>query len=157
MSRASHLLPMALVSLLALGACDSDPTQIIQDFCSLEPLPLSGNADAPVVTDVALEVQPGQVVFLMTATDPQGDQDLVGIQQTVGVFPDIRCQGDPVQLVDDLACSGCEESFGNVATDTGNPTLFNAISAAATWPVAVDIVDADGNRTVGRVSAQVVR
>jgi hypothetical protein len=40
---------------------------------------------------------------------------------------------------------------------TANPALFAVIAASATWPVAVDFADLDGDRISGRVLARIVR
>ncbi|HEX6134421.1 MAG TPA: hypothetical protein VFZ24_10670 [Longimicrobiales bacterium] len=138
------------------GACGEDPV-IIVDRCEAVALPLSGSADAPVVTDVGLEVQTGIIVALATATDPQGSANLSNVIQRLGVFPDPpSCRESPLILQDDLAGSGVEESFGTVVDAAANPALFNAIAAAQEWPVDVDFADADGNRTTGRVRARVI-
>lgn len=143
---------------LGIAGCGDDGTTLPTDACDLEPLPLSGSASGPVVQDVTLEVQAGVgIVVLATAMDPQGTDGLLNVQQTVGVFPDSRCQGAPLQVFDDLAASGVEESFGTAVGATANLALFNAIQASTTWPVEVDFLDVDGNRTQGRVEGVVSR
>ena len=139
----------------AATACGDDPVRP-DDACDTIALPLSGDADGPVITDVALEVQPGSgIVAIATATDPGGDDNLRDVLQSIGVFPDVRCEGQPIVIQDDLAGSGVEETFGTVVDGAANPSLCAAIAAATTWPVAVEFRDVDGNRTTGRVRARV--
>ncbi|HEU4681471.1 MAG TPA: hypothetical protein VFS51_06990 [Gemmatimonadales bacterium] len=117
---------------------------------------MTGNSDAPVVTDVALEAQAGEgIVVLATATDPQGSNDLRDVLQTVRVFQDARCELSPIVLQDDLAGSGLEESFG-IAVPASNQSLFATIAEAESWPVAVEFRDIDDNSTSGRVLARVL-
>lgn len=123
--------------------------------CDTVSLPLTGPADGPVIVDVTLEVQSTGVIVLATATDPQGSGNLLGVMQTVSVFPDTTCTGTPIVIEDDLAESGVEESFGTIVAADQQPTLYSAIAAAASWPVALDFRDGDGNRTRGRIMAAV--
>lgn len=124
----------------------------------LDSLPLGGEANAPMVTAVALEDQGGQrIVVHVTATDPQGDADLIDVNQTVGVFRNDRCEGTPILLQDDLAGSGIEESFGTAVDTTTDADLYAAIAGAETWPVELTFRDAGGNAVSGRVEARVFR
>jgi hypothetical protein len=132
-----------------------DPNNSI-DTCGTVAMPLSGSADAPSVTDVGLEVQASGIVIVATVTDPQGSPNLLGVNQSIGIFPDDACGGTAIVLVDDIAYSGVEETFGTVVDASANPALYNAISAAASWPAQVEIVDLDGNRTFGRVRARII-
>ena len=127
------------------------------DLCNVVDLPLSGEQNAPIITDVALEVQAGDgIVVLVTAADPQGSANLRDVLQIVRVFQDNRCDVSPIVVQDDLAYSGVQESFG-VAVPPSNQALFNAIAAAEAWPVAVDFSDANGNATSGRVMARIIQ
>ena len=140
-----------------LVGCGDDPSEP-EEGCVLEPLPFNAQADGPTVTDVALEDQGGErIVLHVTATDPQGSADLVDVDQTVGVFPDARCEGAPVTLRDDLVGSGVEETFGTVVEAATDPALHAAIAGSAQWPVSVEIRDASGNVLSGRVAARVFR
>lgn len=142
---------------LSLLSCGDDATTDPVDVCQTVPLPLVGSQGAPTVTDVALDPQVGEgVVVLATATDPEGTDNMLTVVQTIGVFPDEVCEGPPIVLRDDLACSGCEESFG-IAVSSDNQSLFANIAASVTWPVTVDFSDLDGHHTTGRVRARVVR
>jgi hypothetical protein len=141
--------------LAVVVSCDSGTTDPGDD-CDTVGLPLSGSAAAPTVVSVLLEVQPSGIVLLATATDPQGTDNLLGVDQQISVFPNVRCTGTPIVVRDDLAGSGVEESFGTVVGATANPALYNAIASADAWPVDVDFRDHDGNRTAGRVMAAVV-
>jgi hypothetical protein len=146
---------MMLVGLTTLLVACDDSTSL--DFCQLSALPLRGNADGPTVTAVGLEIQSTEIVLVATATDPQGSANLRDIPQSIGVFPDNRCEGAPLRLEDDLAESGVEETFGTVVTSTGNAALYQAIAAASSWPVEVDFIDVDGNGVAGRVGARIIR
>ena len=139
----------------ALAACGDTPIES-GDNCNVVPFPLTGDASGPVVTSVALEVQADGVVLLATATDPDGTDNLLDVTQSIGVFPDLQCNGAPIVLEDNLAGSGIEESFGTAVDRVLNPTLYNTIASSNLWPVVVDFRDADGNRTTGHVSAVVV-
>jgi hypothetical protein len=139
----------------AAAACGDGPSGP-DDNCSIVALPLQGSANAPTVTDVALEVQPGGIVVLATATDPQGSADLANVVQSIGVFPNDDCTGIGVVLLDDISASGVEESFGTVFTSGQNPLQYGNVSAAASWPVMVDFRDVDGNRTSGQVRARII-
>jgi hypothetical protein len=145
---------LSLIS-LPLLSCGDSPTDSGSQ-CGTVALPLAGATNAPTVTDVGLEIQIGAVVLVATAVDPQGDANVQGVLQTIGVFPDDRCAGAPIVLQDDLANSGVEETFGTVVSSTDNPQLYTTIAAAANWPVAVDFVDLDGNQTTGRVRARII-
>lgn len=145
---------LAVLLLPALVACDDDPTEL--QGCMLSDLPLQGSAAAPRVVDVALEAQPSGIVILATATDPQGTEDLLGVLQAVGVYPDPGCQEAPLVMRDDLAGSGVEESFGMVVDAAASPALYAAIAAADEWPVQLDFRDASGNRTTGIILARVI-
>jgi hypothetical protein len=94
------------------------------------------------------------IVVLATATDPQGGDNLRDVLQTIGVFPDERCEGDAILLQDDLVDSGVEESFG-IAASASSP-LFAEIAASTTWPVSVDFSDLDGNRVTAHVIARII-
>lgn len=137
------------------GACGSDSTGP-GDNCDTAALPLSGSEDGPVVAVVSLEVQSGGIVVLATVTDPQGTDNLRDVEQSISVFPNALCTGSPIVVRDDLAGSGVEESFGTAIAAGDDPALYSSIAAAATWPVAVDFRDQDGNRTLGRVMAAVI-
>ena len=145
---------LSLLSFLALANCDNGPVEPA-NLCATVPLPLHGAAAGPVVVDVGLEVQPGIIVVVATATDPQGTTNLGGLLQSVGVFANARCEGSPLTIQDDLAGSGVEETFGTAVDSLVNGTLYNAIAGATTWPVTVDFQDMDGNHTIGRVLADV--
>lgn len=144
----------ALLVSLAAGSCGDDRVGP-SDLCGLAPLPLSVPGDGPSVIDVSLEIQGAAVVVHATATDPQGDGDLIDVIQSVGVFRDERCSTAPIVLEDDLAGSGIEETFGTALEQDDDPDLFDAIAASATWPVELDFRDASGNRVNGRVAARV--
>jgi hypothetical protein len=144
-----------LALLLSSVSCGDNPAPTANDICQTVDLPLTGDAAGPTVVDVALEPQTGDgLVVLATATDPEGTENMADVLQTIGVFPDAVCQGSPIMVQDDLACSGCEESFGPAVPS--NAPLFNEIAAAQTWPVTLDFFDLDGHRTQGRVLARVI-
>jgi hypothetical protein len=143
---------------LSLLSCSGNSTSPAgDDSCHTLDLPLSGEQNAPVITDVALEVQPGSgIVVLVTAADPQGSENLQDVLQIVRVFQDQGCDGSPIVLQDDLAYSGVEESFGT-AVPSSNQALYDAIAAADSWPVALEFSDANGNTTSGRVMARIIQ
>jgi hypothetical protein len=143
---------------LLLLSCDGDNSGPAgDDSCHALELPLSGEQNAPVITDVALEVETGRgIVVLVTAADPQGSEDLRDVLQIVRVFQDNRCDGSPIVVQDDLANSGIQESFG-VAVPASNQPLFNTIAAAESWPVALEFSDANGNTTSGQVMARIIQ
>jgi hypothetical protein len=143
------------VVLICLLSCGYKPPTGPPDPCLSENLPISGSQSAPTVKDVALELQTDGVVVLATATDPEGSDNMLHVVQTIGLFPDIECQGEPILVQDDIACSDCEESFG-IAVPASNQSLYNQISASAGWPVTVDFSDIDGHKTQGRVLARIV-
>jgi hypothetical protein len=147
-----RITPYVLLPLLFVACSESSGPD---DLCNTASLPLDGTGEGPVIVDVGLEVQPGGIVVLATATDPQGDPNLFNVVQTVGVFPDSRCEGTAITIQDDLAGSGLEESFGTAVDATTAATLYGRIAAATSWPVTVDFLDVDGNRTTGRVMADV--
>jgi hypothetical protein len=147
--------PLLAASIALLAACGDGVTEST-DNCNTVALPLTNGAAGPTVTSVTLEVQPAGIVVLASATDPDGSDNLVDVTQSVGVFPDAQCNGTPIELQDDLAGSGVEESFGTAVDMVVNPTLYNTIASVAAWPVAVDFRDADGNRVTGRVMATVI-
>jgi hypothetical protein len=152
--------PKSILVLFLAAGCgdDTGPTDGAGDgSCLIVDLPVRGDRDAPMITDVALEVQDEEgIVVLATATDPQGSENLRDIPQIIRVFQDARCVGSPIVLQDDLVASGVEESFGLAVTPSNGP-LFSAISAAPSWPVELDFTDADGNSTSGQVLARVLR
>lgn len=137
---------------------DSGPAGIGNDgVCQPLDLPVRGERNAPLITDVALEVQMGEgIVVLVTATDPQGSENLEDVPQIVRVYQDAGCASSPIVVQDDVAYSGVEESFG-VAVPASDGALFSAISASQTWPVELDFRDADGNSTSAQVLARVLR
>ncbi len=154
-----RFLAAAALVVLFGAACgddsDDDPMNPI-DPCSAVALPVGGaNANAPTVTDVALEVQGDYIVLHATVTDPQGDANLQNIDQTIGVFQDDACGSTTVNLVDDIANSGQEETFGTVTDVMTNAALHAAIAASVNWPVELHIRDADNNITHARVRARV--
>jgi hypothetical protein len=147
---------VATLALLLSGvSCGDNPAPTAADICQTVALPLSGDPAGPTVTDVALEIQPVGVVVLATATDPEGTDNMLQVLQTIGVFSDAVCLDAPIVVRDDLACSGCEESFGTGVPAT-NQTLYDEIAAAQTWPVTLDFSDIDGHQTQGRVLARVI-
>jgi hypothetical protein len=137
-----------------LAGCDGDSSGPSQD-CGAATLPWGASALAPRITDIALEAQPSGIIVLVTATDTE-PAGLAGVQQSLGVYRDAACTTTPIIVVDDLAGSGVEESFGTAVDAATDATLYATISAAAQWPVVVDFSDADGNRTTGRVMARVI-
>jgi hypothetical protein len=149
-----RLIVITCMVLLAGVSCGDNPAPTAEDICQTVALPLSGDPAGPTVTDVALEVQPSEVVVLATATDPQGTDNMLQVVQTIGVFADAVCQDTTIELQDDLACSGCEESFSTLVSSS-HP-LYQQIAAAQTWPVTLDFSDIDGHRTQGRVLARVI-
>jgi hypothetical protein len=135
---------------LTLVACSDDGTDPAADE-----LPLAGDSNGPLVTDVAIELQEGDgVTVLATATDPQGTPNLRDVPQIIRVFQDPRCERSPIVMQDDLVGSGVEESFGQAAPRSSE--LYEAIAATNGWPVEVDFRDADGNATSGRVLARII-
>lgn len=149
---------LLIVATFGVVACGDDGVDPVDDPCMALPLPLSGVSDAPTVTDVALEIQPGEgAIVVATATDPQGTENLTNVVQTVGVFPDADCNGTPIEIQDDLVGSGVEETFGTAVSAVDHAALFQAIAAASSWPVEVEFSDVDGNVTAGRIMARVVR
>ena len=146
---------VAAVSLSLMACGGDDAANAGADECQLVELPLSGETNGPLVTDVARELQPGDgVIVLATATDPQGTSNLRDVPQIIKVFQDALCERSPVVLQDDLSRSGQEESFGAAAPRASQ--LYDAIAAANSWPVEVDFRDIDGNATSGRVRARVI-
>lgn len=141
---------------VTVGSCSSN-TSAPENRCGDTALPLAGFGAAPTITSVLLEVQAGGIVVLATASDPQGSGNLVNVTQEISVFRDARCESPPITVKDDLAGSGIEESFGTAVQAAAEPDLYSRIASASTWPVAVDFRDADGNRTIGRVRASVVK
>ena len=145
---------LPLVTAVCGGA---DGPEVVESMCELRSLPFSGSADAPQLTDVGLEIQPSGIVPVATATDPQGFANVDGVVQIVGVYPDDRCVGPPVEVQDDLAGLGLEETFGT-AVPSSDTAVYGAIQAATVgWPVHVRFSDADGNVTEGDVTARLIR
>ena len=145
-----------LVGACACSTGDSAPV-VSASECEIQGLPLSGAPGAPVVSDVGLEVQSSGIVPVATATDPQGDDDLRNVTQSLGVYPDNRCEGAPITVQDDLAGGGLEETFGTAIPATDS-VVYRAITAStAGWPVRVEFTDASGNRTSGDVLARIIR
>lgn len=142
---------------VVLAACDdTGGPEVIQSLCELQTLPFAGSAAAPSLTDVGLEIQPSGIVPVATASDPQGFANVDGVLQTIGVYPDARCEGPPVEVQDDLAGVGIEETFGTAVPST-EADLYAAIAAADSWPVRVRFADLDGNITEGDISARLIR
>lgn len=150
-----RLLTFVLLS-NALLSCGDNTATAVDNACGTVALPLRGNANAPTLTDVGLEVQANGIVVVATASDPQGSENMRSILQTIGVFPDRRCEGTAIVLRDDLAYSGVEETFGTAVDAASDPALYNEIAANVTWPVEVNFLDIDGNRSTGRVPARVI-
>ena len=147
---------LSLLALFLVSCGEDHAGPVGGDACQAEDLPLSGEQNAPVITDVALEVQPGTgIVVLVTAADPQGSENLQDVLQLVRVFQDAGCDGSPIVLQDDLAYSGVEESFGT-AVPSSNQPLYNSIAGAESWPVGLEFSDANGNTTSGRVMARII-
>jgi hypothetical protein len=148
--------PLILLFVVSCGD-DTGPNGVGGgEVCELEELPVQGSSNAPLVTDVALEVQDqGGIVLHATASDPQGDDDLHDILQIIRVFQDPLCETSPIVLQDDLVGSGVEETFGT-AVERGTD-LYHAIAAAESWPVELDFRDADDNATQAQVMARVFR
>jgi hypothetical protein len=140
-----------------VAACGSDGVMPNDDRCATVALPLSGGANGPTVTEVVLEVQSSVVTLALTATDPQGSDNLRAVTQTARIFTNLRCEGSPIVLTDDIAYSGLEETFGTVVEAAQNRMLYDLMSAAANWPVQVELADRDGNTTAGRVRARIER
>ncbi|HEX2165738.1 MAG TPA: hypothetical protein VHG09_00750 [Longimicrobiales bacterium] len=154
--RMPPMLAALLVTVAFVAACGDDEATAPAARCQTVSLPVSGSAAAPVITDVGLEVQPSGIVVVATVTDPQGTSNLLGVEQSIGVFSDALCGGSPIDVRDDIAESGIEETFGTVVDAAVNPDLHGAISAAQAWPVEVDMSDLDGNRTNARVLARII-
>lgn len=152
-SRATTLLFIA-----TLAACGGGTDPAEEDLCMIQSLPFSGGPDAPAVTDIGLELQPTEgAVVVATVSDAQGGSNLEDVIQSVGVFPDARCEGTPLVVHDDFIDVGVEETFGTAVDIDEHPDIYSAIDASLRWPVEVDFVDLDGNRTKGRLSARLIR
>jgi hypothetical protein len=147
------LLPFLFASLIS---CGESLTEADPDLCAPAALPLSGPANSPTITDVGLEVTSDGIILVATASDPQGSANVQDVEQAIGVFPNARCDGQPIVLRDDLAYVDIEETFGPVVTASSNAPLFNAIADATTWPVQVEFADIDGNKTLGQVRARII-
>lgn len=141
---------------LALTGCDATTEVVDRSLCQFEELPFSGSTEAPVITDVGLEIQPDGIVPVATATDPQGFANVDGVLQSIGVYPDTRCDGPTVEVQDDLAGVGLEETFGTAVPVT-EADFYGAVSASSAWPVRVRFADLDGNVTSGDISARLIR
>lgn len=148
------LVRLAVTLMFALAACGDDPAG--STSCDPVALPFNGGANAPTVTHVGLEVQESGIVLVATATDPQGSSDLLGVQQSAGVYQDAACRTTPIMLTDDLSGSGVEETFGTAVDAAESPQLHGTIAAAASWPVLIDFRDVSGNRTAAVVRARVL-
>ena len=149
---------MAWMFLTTLSACGGGTDPITDDLCMVESLPFSGGANAPAVTDIGLELQPNEgAVVVATVNDPQGGANLRDVVQSVGVFPDSRCEGTPLVVRDDFVDVNVEETFGTAVSVATQPEVYAAIDASLRWPVEVDFVDLDGNRTRGRLLARLIR
>jgi hypothetical protein len=142
---------------LSMAACSDNAGTGGADACQVVDLPIAGNANAPLVIDVALEAQVGEgIVVLATATDPQGSENIRDVLQIIRVYQDIRCELSPIVVQDDLVGSGVEESFG-IAVPATSQALFDAIAQSESWPVAVEFRDINENSTSGRVLARVIQ
>lgn len=155
-----HALAGACLVALCIGAtaCGDDGVQPPASECDLRALPFSDEPNGPLIVDVGLEVQVGEgIIVVATATDPQGSDNLDDVLQSAGVYPDEGCVGTPFTLIDDLAGSGLEETFGTAVSIDSEPALVARISAATSWPVHIDFRDLDGHRTQGDVQARIIR
>jgi hypothetical protein len=152
-----RLVLLSLMSLLACSESDpmSGPGPCISADCGVRSLPMSDAADAPALIEAALECQSHAVVALVTVTDPQGTDDLLTVQQSVGVATNDNCSGTPILLQDDLAGSGLEESFGDAVRADTMPGLYEAICGCTEWAIQVELSDLEGNTTSGWVAARV--
>jgi hypothetical protein len=149
--------PLSAVFILSLIACGDNAATSDIDVCDVAELPLSGGPDAPVLTDVTLDVQEEEgIVVSVVASDPQGRENLRDVDQIIKVFQDAGCKMSPIVLQDDMTRPGVPKTFGT-AVPASNESLISIIAAAESWPVAVDFRDRDDNRTAGRVLARVVR
>lgn len=150
-----------ILALAVLPACGRDTATnqqrnaCYEGSCTTNDLPFGQSADAPTLVEIKLECQPKSIVVLATVTDAQGTDNLLQINQTIGVFPDKDCRETSIVVEDDLAGSGLEESFGDVILASENPDLYALICSRETWPVEVEFRDADGNTTTERVVATV--
>ncbi|TPW16640.1 MAG: hypothetical protein FD129_689 [bacterium] len=154
----ARLIPGILLAVtLAVSACsDDDGDDPSANACNTENLPLTDDADGPVLTEVTLECQGANINVLATITDPQGDDDLLQVIQRIIVHGRSDCEGDlAYEVVDDVAGSGLEESFGIALDRATNAALFDQICSVTEWPVQVQLYDASGNVTTGRVMARV--
>jgi len=150
------LLGIVLATIIVVTGCSDDDGDDGGNSCNTESLPLIDNAAGPVLTEVILECQGDNLNVLATITDPQGNADLLGVIQTIAVFGRNDCEGGPnFEVMDDLAGSGLEESFGIVLTRGANTELFDQICGLTEWPVEVNLHDASGHETSGRVMARV--
>lgn len=152
-----RLWAMALLPVL-VSACQHDSAGPREDTCNTTTLPLSGEPEAPTVTAVRIVFQGPYVVVFAAATDPAGTEDLVNVPQQISIFHDNdTCLGSSIILSSTLAESGVEQSFGVALAFNDDPSLYNAMVYAVTWPVGLVFSDAAGHRTVGRVRAPVLR
>ena len=147
-----------LLLLATLPGCGSGTDPVEGDLCMVQSLPFSGGVDAPTVTDIGLELQPNEgIVVVATVSDAQGGDNIRNVIQSVGVFPDALCEGAPFVVHDDFVDVGVEETFGTAVSIEQHPDVYAAIDGSSGWPVEVDFVDLDGNRTKGRLSARLIR
>jgi len=121
----------------------------------VQPLPLGAGGDAPTVVDVRLDCDSSDLVLNLTVEDPQGIADIYPVDQIARVYTSSDCSGSPIELIEDIAVLGDEESFDVAISQVDDPALYATVSASPTWPVYVDIRDTTGNRSTGVVAARV--
>jgi hypothetical protein len=170
-------------SLVLLAACGSSPGSAPDAGSAVDgahvadaggsmchALPFSGGPDAPVVAsaqyrcrDLALEnnaVVEAEVVL----TDPQGPNDLVlYADDHVGMFTADPPSGPEVVLGFSVKAFGLQwertydgstQGWGAFLYELAEGTgVYNAVCAAATWPIDVLAVDNNGHVTSGLVRA----
>jgi hypothetical protein len=149
---------LLLALVLGVAACsDDDDNGGDGDSCNTESLPLSDDADGPVLTDLVLECQGGAFLNLFaTITDAQGTPDLEDVVQRLIVYGQDDCKGAvEFELMDDVSGSGVEESFGIVIERAGHEALFDQICASQEWPVEIHLYDNSAHHTFGRAMARV--
>lgn len=160
MSNNRRRLAVVLAAGLAVaGACGdkthAPPAGDLYPNCILRALPLTGTANAPVLTAAILECQGTLINMLATVVDPQGDADLLTVVQRIRVFETADCNAAFRDVTDDFAGSGLEESFGIVFEQSSDPAVFARICAASSWPIEVEFSDASGDSVSGQVLATV--
>jgi hypothetical protein len=129
-------------------------------------LPLSGDAEGPVVASISLKCEPSCDVGYLNKpcvmpdigiTHPQGLEQVDGVSQKIRLYPNQEGTGQPEEVTFKMSQYGnLSLSSGFFSRDEGK-AVRDVLCAASWWPAEIIVADKAAHIAQGKVKATVVK